>query len=446
MTIARGFVVAAPSSGAGKTTITLALLRAFRDRGVSVVSAKSGPDYIDPAFHSAASGAECINLDAWGMTPVRISSLVAQHTHGKELLIVEAAMGLFDGAADDTGSAADLAAQLGLPVVLVVDCAKQAQSVAALVHGFCTFRKSPKIAGVILNRVGSPRHATLLRRALQINSVPVLGVVYRDAEIKLEDRHLGLVQAQERTDLEDFLVAAGRVAEEQMDLSVLQRIGRPLCIPEQEHKKASVSNKLAPLGQRIAVAHDLAFAFSYPHMLQDWQDLGAEIQLFSPLNNEGPAANADAVFLPGGYPELHLETLSQAAEFKAKMTAAKDRNALIYGECGGYMVLGDAVTGADGISHPMLGFLPLETSFAERKLHLGYRRLHLLPAADALMPWKTHLSAHEFHYATILREGEAAPLFSSADSERHPLGNIGLVRNRVAGSFAHVISERGADW
>jgi cobyrinic acid a,c-diamide synthase len=179
----------------------------------------------------------------------------------------------------------------------------------------------------------------------------------------------------------------------------------------------------------------VAFAFAYPHLLQEWRDAGAQISVFSPLANEAPASDSDAVLLPGGYPELHAGQIAAAENFRAGMLAAAARGALIYGECGGYMVLGESLTDAEGSSHRMLGLLPLATSFAERRLHLGYRRLAPLGS----LPWHTPLAAHEFHFASIASEGEGERLFEAADLDGNALGRIGLRRGMVMGSFAHVI-------
>jgi len=363
-----GFVVAAPHSGSGKTVVTLGVLRALRDAGRTLAPAKAGPDYIDPAFHAAASGEPCINLDPWAMRPELLRTLAVDRCSGR-LLVAEAMMGLFDGAADGTGSAADLAALLGLPVVFVVDASRMAQSVAALVAGYRNHRNDLDFAGVILNRVGSARHEAMLRAALKPLDIAVLGVVPGDRNLALPERHLGLVQATEHGALEAFIAHAGTVMARNCDMEALGTLSRRP-IPGE----APVP-RLPPLGQRIAIARDVAFAFSYPHLLEGWRAQGAELSSFSPLVDEAPAPDADAVFLPGGYPELHAGTITGATRFKTGMVAARDRGTAIYGECGGYMVLGEGLTDADGTRHSMLGFLPVETSFAARKRHLGYRRL-----------------------------------------------------------------------
>ena len=430
-----GLLIAAPHSGAGKTTVTLGLLRALRRSGVTVGSAKAGPDYIDPAFHAAASGGPCVNLDPWAMRPALIASLAGEARHQQgEAFVVEAMMGLFDGAADGSGSAADLASMLGLTVGLVVDCAKQSHSVAALVRGFATHRADVAIAGLILNRVGSDRHESLLREALAPLAIPILGVLPRQPDLALPERHLGLVQAGEHGDLDAFIERAADWIGRGCDLPALTALagtGPEAAVAA----PPALAAPLAPLGQTIAVARDKAFAFAYPHLLAGWRDVGAAVSFFSPLADEAPDPAADAIYLPGGYPELHAGRLAAASGFLAGTRAAAERGAAIYGECGGYMVLGETLTDADGKAHPMLGLLPLETSFARRKLHLGYRRL--TPVGGR--PWSGPLRAHEFHYASIIAEGPGEALFRASDARGADLGNHGLRRGRVSGSFLHVI-------
>ncbi|WP_152504476.1 cobyrinate a,c-diamide synthase [Labrenzia sp. THAF82] len=427
----KGLMIAAPTSGAGKTTLTLALLRAFKDASKVIVSAKSGPDYIDPRFHQAASGKPCVNLDAWAMTPDTLNSLALSQTDNAELMIVEAAMGLFDGAANGKGSAADLAVALGIPVVLVIDCAKQAQSVAALVHGFRTFRSDIDLAGVILNRVGSARHERMLRDALAPLEVEVFGAIEKSDALGLPARHLGLVQANEHPDLDAFLKGAAGVCRDRIDLDLLAH--KAVQLSDAKRRSRDLPE---PLGQRIAVAQDVAFAFAYPHLLKHWQESGSELSFFSPLADEAPDNSADAIFLPGGYPELHAGKLASATRFFAGMTEAANAERLIYGECGGYMTLGEGMIDAEGIRHRMLGLLPLETSFKARKRHLGYRKLRPLKGAA----WTRPLTAHEFHYASIMSEGKAARLFSAEDAAGNQLGDLGQTIGAVSGSFAHVIA------
>jgi len=424
-----GFLVAAPHSGSGKTTVTLGLLRALRNRGVKLAPAKAGPDYIDPAFHEAASGETCINLDPWAMRPALLHAIANNHAGDDRLLIVEGMMGLFDGAADGQGSAADLAVLLGLPVVFVVDCGRMAHSITALVSGFMDFRQDVEIAGVILNRVGSARHEAVLREALNARDIEVLGVVHRQDELHLPSRHLGLVQAGEHEDIERFLADAAFAISAGIDLD------RLAALTVQGRGSNRTATRLPPLGQRIAVARDEAFAFSYPHLLDGWRDQGAEISFFSPLADEMPSEGSDAIYLPGGYPELHAGRISAAGRFVGGLRDAAQAGVRIYGECGGYMVLGDGLIDGDGVRHAMAGLLPVTTSYAKRQRHLGYRRLKPLAGA----PWDLPLTAHEFHYSTLASEGEGERLYSASDARGDALGEVGLRRGSVSGSYMHVI-------
>lgn len=426
-----GLLIAAPSSGSGKTTVTLGLMRALKKRGVTIAPGKAGPDYIDPAFHAAATGEPCFNYDPWAMRPDLLLANAAQAAAGGRTLIVEAMMGLHDGAADGSGSPADLAATLNLAVILVVDCARLSHSVAALARGYADHRNDIHVAGVVLNKVGSDRHERMLRDALERVRMPVFGVLRQDSALKLPERHLGLVQAGEHGALEGFIENAAERVEAACDLDAIHQAS--LTLPH-EPTPANIE-RFRPLGQRIAVARDIAFAFCYEHLLSGWLRLGAEISFFSPLADEAPDPAADAVYLPGGYPELHAAQLSDAASFRSGCHAAAARGVRIFGECGGYMVLGEGLVAADGAGYDMLGLLPLTTSFAERRRHLGYRRV--VPVDNAFFDGP--MTAHEFHYATIVAEGAADPLFSVSDAAGDDLGHAGLRRGNVAGSFMHLI-------
>lgn len=433
---AAGLILAAPSSGAGKTVVTLALMRALARRGLRVAPAKVGPDYIDPAFHAAACGRASVNLDPWGMRPALRAALIERQGANADLVLVEGVMGLFDGAGDGGGSTADLAAETGWPVVLILDVYAQAGSAAAVARGFATHRADVLVAGVILNRVGGAAHRAMIEQALAAATPDVapLGAVPHDGRLTLPERHLGLVQAGEQDDLEAFVERAAAVLAEGVDLDRLVALARPA-------RRAATRDDgppIPPLGQRIAVARDEAFAFAYPHLLDGWRQAGALILPFSPLADEAPAAAADAVYLPGGYPELHAGRLAANSEFLDGLRAAAARGAALFGECGGYMALGRGLVDAHGARHAMAGLLPVETSFADRRMTLGYRRAETL-ADGALGPAGLRLSGHEFHFATTLQEGPGTPLFRLSDSRGEDRGAAGLVEGRVAGSFLHVI-------
>jgi cobyrinic acid a,c-diamide synthase len=433
-----GLILAAPSSGSGKTIVALALIGALRRRGVAVAAAKSGPDYIDAAFLAAASGGACRNLDAWAMRPATLAATLA--ALGSDLVLCEGAMGLFDGiGAGGEGSTAALARLVGWPVVLVVDAAGMGASVAALVAGYARHRPETRLAGLILNRVGSDRHRDLLAAALaaELPDLPLLGALPRAADLVLPSRHLGLVQASEHDELAMLLDRAAALAERHVDVAQLAALARPSSLVA-----AAGEMPLPPLGQTIAVACDAAFAFAYPAMLEGWRRAGAALAVFSPLADEAPDRAADAVFLPGGYPELHAGRIAAAQRFRAGLAAAAQRGAVIYGECGGYMALGQGLVDASGAHHAMAGLLPLKTSFAARRLHLGYRAARLA-APGPLGAAGARFRGHEFHYATISDEAAAAKLFDVSDGEGAALGPAGARIGTVMGSFVHLVDRAG---
>ncbi|NKB55384.1 MAG: cobyrinate a,c-diamide synthase [Alphaproteobacteria bacterium] len=434
MGAAPGLIIAAPSSGSGKTTVTLALLRAFRNAGVRVASAKAGPDYIDPGYHAAASGQRCINLDGWGMRDETLTGLAGSLGIGADLVLCEGVMGLFDGAAGGGGSTADLAVRTGWPVLLVMDVSGQAVSAVAVAEGFVRHRDDVDVVGAICNRVGGPGHERMLRDAFAASDVapPLIGFLPRDPGLQLPERHLGLVQASEHDALDAFLEGAAAHVSAHLDLDRLRACATVSSCD------AKCVRPLPPLGQRIAVAHDGAFAFTYPAVFDGWHDAGAAISFFSPLADEPPAADADAVYLPGGYPELHAGRLAANDTFRRGLRDAAGGGTALFGECGGYMVLGQGLVDANGGRHEMTGLLPLETSFADRRLHLGYRRLRTL-SNSCLGDVGAQFTGHEFHYATVVHEGLGDPLFRSEDARGENTISCGLVSGTVAGSFIHLI-------
>ncbi|MBF0269821.1 MAG: cobyrinate a,c-diamide synthase [Alphaproteobacteria bacterium] len=437
MTQGTGLILAAPSTGSGKTTITLGLLRAYRRRGLAVAPAKAGPDYIDPAFHAKASGRVCFNLDGWAMRPERLAGLIGEAAHQADFILAEGVMGLFDGAnvADGPdGSTADLAALTGWPVILVLDVSRMGASAGAVLKGFASYRSDVRLAGVILNRVSGEGHQAMVERACRkaCPDMAILGALPRIEALSLPSRHLGLVQAAEHPDLESAIERAADLMERYVDLDGLAALAQGTGL------RGCFEAPLPVLGQRIAIAKDAAFAFAYPAILEGWRRLGAELSFFSPLAGEGPSKAADAVYLPGGYPQLNGPVLSQAQGFLQGMKAAAARDAWIYGECGGFMALGQAIVDADGKSYAMAGLLPLVTSFQKRRLHLGYRKIRGLADTPFGAAGAT-FRGHEFHYATIQSQEEGANAFDAWDAKDDRLLPMGLIRNRVFGSFLHLI-------
>lgn len=439
---APGLVLAASRSGAGKTTVTLGLGRALTRRGLVVQPVKNGPDYIDAAFQAAATGRPSLNLDTFAMSDELLSGLAGEAADGCDIVLAEGAMGLHDGSGSGpgrTGSSADLAVRFGWPVVLVVDVTAQAATAAAVALGLAAFDPRVRVAGVILNRVASDRHRQLVEVGFERIDIPVLGALPRDATLSLPERHLGLVQAEETTDLSAKLDRLADVLAREVDLDRILSIAAPTELGPGEGRAGPA---IPPPGGRIALARDEAFSFMYAHVLSGWRRAGATILPFSPLADEPPPDDADCCWLPGGYPELHAGRLASASRFKNGLAAFAEHHA-VHGECGGYMVLGETLEDAEGVTHPMAALLPVRMSFARRRLHLGYR-IAQLDADCALGAAGTVLTGHEFHYAAICDDDSApADLARVSEPGGRVLGPMGHRRGRVSGSFFHAIATGG---
>ena len=451
--MARGLILAAPSSGSGKTSLTFGLLAALRARGTAAQGFKTGPDYIDPQYHRIAADRPCPNLDPWAMRPETILETLQQGSDGADLCLIEGVMGLFDGvpgpaaAANTAGAAgigdnastAALAKSLDLPVVLIVDAKGQSQSVAALVRGFADFDPGLRLAGVILNRVGSDRHRALLSDALttHVPQVPVLGAVPRLPWLEWPGRHLGLTLPDELPDMPAQADRLGQLLPGCVDLEALQRAAGPLHDRPRATDRPPTSalatdpGLLFPAGARVAIARDEAFSFVYPHWLGSGE---ARVETFSPLANEAVPEGSDFIFLPGGYPELQAERLAAADVFLASLREHHARATPIYGECGGYMVLGQAMT-VNGTRHAMAGLLPVVTHYSEGAARrLGYRSM-TAPEDFWAGP---RLRGHEFHASTA-EELEPANLFNAWDSSDKNLGRQGHRNGNTLGSYLHII-------
>jgi cobyrinic acid a,c-diamide synthase len=433
---ARAIIIGAPRSGSGKTSITIGLLRALARRGFRARGAKSGPDYIDPGFHTAATGLPGVNLDSWAMSPSLLDQLAADAAGDADIVVIESAMGLFDGIKAPpgrSGAAADLARLYGLPVLLVLDVSGQSQTAAAIAKGFVTYDPQVRIAGVVLNKLGSERHRKLAGEAIEAIGLPVVGAVMRDPSVTLPERHLGLVQASEYADLDAHLDRLADLMEKSLDIDAILGLMQPLGATGGNHTAA-----LPPPGQRIALAEDAAFTFLYPHLAGQWRKAGAEFVPFSPLADEPPPAGCDVCWLPGGYPELHAGRLAQATRFMTGVRHFAETKP-VHGECGGYMVLGTSLEDADGVTHPMLGLLGHATSYARRKMNLGYRQATLL--TDCPIGAKGALiRGHEFHYAQMVDAGGDERLAELQDGQGNHLGAFGGRRGHVTGAFFHAIA------
>lgn len=451
--MARGLILAAPSSGSGKTSLTFGLLAALRARGTAAQGFKTGPDYIDPQFHRIATDRPCPNLDPWAMRPETIHETLQQGSENADLCLIEGVMGLFDGVTGpagtvgrvstagigDNASTAALAKSLDLPVVLIVNAKGQSQSVAALVRGFADFDPGLRLAGVILNRVGSDRHQALLSEALatHLPQVTVLGAVPRLPWLEWPGRHLGLTLPNELPDMPAQAYRLGQLLPGCIDLDALQRAAAPL--PDRGQSTDALPTGPThtgpglgfPAGARVAIARDEAFSFVYPHWLGSGE---ARVETFSPLANEAVPEGSDFIFLPGGYPELQAERLAAADVFLASLREHHARATPIYGECGGYMVLGQAMT-VNGTRHAMAGLLPVVTHYSEGAARrLGYRSM-TAPEDFWAGP---RLRGHEFHASTA-QELEPANLFNAWDSSDKNLGRQGHRNGNTLGSYLHII-------
>lgn len=435
----KGLIISAPASGAGKTTLALGLLRAIKRRRITVQPLKCGPDYIDPAFHRAAAGRDSFNIDSWAMNSRAISSHIGFGADA-DIIVAEGAMGLFDGALQagewGNGTSADIARLTGWPVVLLLDVSAQAQTAAAITQGIAGFSRDVAVAGVILNKVAGERHRALVQAAMAQAGIRVFGALPRQADLQLPSRHLGLVQSVEHKALDPVLNSLADFVAGHVDIDGLLETAVDF-----KPGGSSPEPLLAPPAQRIAVAQDEAFSFLYPHHLRCWRDRGAEIMPFSPLADEGPAEAAEVAWLPGGYPELHAGPIAAASSFKSKMRDfAKSHR--VHGECGGYMVMGQALIDGDGSSHEMLGLLGLVTSFEIRKLNLGYRRASF--HAPLFGNFGLTFSGHEFHYSSIVDQPDP-PLAEIWDASSQVLPQSGSVRGNATGTFFHLIGEASAD-
>lgn len=424
-----GLMIGGLSSASGKTFTSLGLLRALKNSGASIAAAKTGPDYIDTSFHEAAIGKASVNLDSYAM-PARLIEHLAAKQDG-ETLLIEGVMGLYDG---QEGSTLSLAKILNLPIVLVMDIRGQSETAGEIAAALSEKleKNNMKIAGVILNRCQSDRHGQAVADHCRHLGLSVFGIIPELPDLNMPSRHLGLVQATDlkaNNVLEGILEKGAEVMTKHCDLESLLTQASPI-------SQETASQEALPLpGQSIAIAIDDAFSFIYSHIIQGWQRLGASVQFFSPLADEPPPPGADFIFLTGGYPELHLKTLANASQFKSAMLEAANRGVKIYGECGGYMVLGKNIISRDGKDFPMLGLLDVVTSFAAPKRILGYRDLTLIGNA----PLPKYARGHEFHFTKAVVEN-GTPLFEAKTKHGDNLGQIGLIKDNVSGSYAHLIA------
>ncbi len=419
-------VIAGTSSGVGKTTVATGLMAALATRGLSVGAAKVGPDFIDPGYHALAVGRPSRNLDAWMCGPEAVPGLAGRAGAGAEVLVVEGVMGLFDGSGDPAGpiaSTAQVAGLIAAPVVLVVDASAVGASVAAMVHGFATFDPAVAVAGVILNRVGSDSHETLLRAALEPLGIAVLGALRRSPDYSWRDRHLGLVPVVEQPDAVRRSVAALAAAvARDCDLDAVLALARSAPALEVHDPVAA-----RPQGRAtVAVASGPAFSFVYPDNLERLAEAGAELLPFDPLVDERLPEGASGLYAGGGFPEVFAAGLAANRALLADVRAKVGAGMVTWAECGGLLWLARSLDG-----HALAGVLPAEGRMTDR-LTLGYRRARVR-AASPLGPAGTDLRGHEFHYSTLEPAGDALDW-----SGRAGTGRCGFATPSLLASYVHV--------
>jgi cobyrinic acid a,c-diamide synthase len=426
-------VVAGTHSGVGKTTVATGLMSALSRRGVAVASAKVGPDFIDPGYHALATGRPARNLDAWICGSSAVAPLAARAAASAELLVVEGVMGLFDGAALDAadgalGSTAEAAALLDAPVILVVDASAMSTSVAALVHGYASFDRGVQVAGVVLNRVGSPGHEVLLREALEPLRLPVYGALPRDDALRWRERHLGLVPVvEQRRQVGESLAALAAAIERHCDLPGLVALARSA--------PALRVGRLTPArpsgSARVAVAGGPAFSFSYPDNLERLEEAGAELVPFDPARAEALPDRVDALYAGGGFPEVFLEALAANTPLLADVRGRVANGLVTWAECGGLLWLARSLDG-----RPLSGVVPAVGHMTDR-LTLGYRRARVRVASPLAEPG-AELRGHEFHYSVLDPAGDALDL-----EGRFGAGTAGFATPSLLASYLHL--HLGAD-
>jgi cobyrinic acid a,c-diamide synthase len=405
-------VVAGTASGVGKTTVAVGLMAALAGRGQRVAPAKVGPDFIDPGWHALACGRPGRNLDAWLCRPELLAPLAAHGADAAGLLVVEGVMGLFDGATNhgELASTAQAAKLLGAPVLLVVDAARAGRSVAAMVHGFATFDPGLRLAGVVANRVGSERHAQIVAEALEPVDIPLVGVLRRGAVPELPSRHLGLVTAAEHgPGAAEAVAAIGRAVAEGVDLDRVLAVARAAA-PMTVTAWAPPAPAWAGARPVVAVAGGPAFTFTYAEHLELLAAAGAEVAWFDPAADEHLPAGTAALYLPGGFPEVHGEALAANAGLRAEVAtfAARGRSQIggpVVAECGGLLYL---CRGLDG--QPMCGVLPADAHMGGR-LTLAYREA-VAAAASVPFPAGARVRAHEFHHASVVPGAGPSPAWT----------------------------------
>ena len=430
-------VIAATQSGSGKTTLVTGLLAALKAKGLRPQSYKIGPDYIDPGYHKLASGRSAHNLDTWLVSEERLEEIFLRTAGDADIAVIEGVMGLYDGGRNGISSTASVAKRLKAPVLLVINAKSMGESAAALALGFKSYDPDVNIAGVILNRLGSETHRSMIREAMARLSIPVFGAVFRDDAMTLPERHLGLVPVEENAREREAVEAIGRAVASEVDVERVLALaqGAPaLSCSEAAHTAAKPR-------ARIAVARDEAFSFYYPESLHVLEEKGAELRFFSPLR-DAALPEADGLVLGGGFPEMFARELYANGSMRRSVREAAARGLPIYAECGGFMYLMDEMVDFEGTAFPMLGIVPGRVRMNRKLQTVGYVEAEML--RDTVLGAKgTVLRGHEFHFSSECAPEENAEAYPRAFSfrrmrkpeEPYPAG---YAKDNILGSYLHL--------
>ena len=432
--------IAGTHSGCGKTTVSLGIMAALVKRGLVVQSFKVGPDFIDPGHHRRITGRDSHNLDGWMMSRDYNRYLLTHYSRDADMVVMEGVMGLFDGFSgkDESGSTAQMAKWLDLPVILVIDARAMARSAAAIVLGFSRFDPGLPLKGVIFNRVGSEAHAEMIADAMSsVSDIPVFGYLPRDEGLEIPSRHLGLVTDEDFSADEDRIAKLGRWIEDNMDLDylmgLLPEVGNQNSVGDRFGSNTRLDRKT-----KIGIARDEAFCFYYPENLRLLEEAGAELIPFSPLHARRLPDGIKGIILGGGYPELHCEVLSQNRELLAEIREFGLSGMPIYAECGGFMFLSREIRDLEGQAFPMVGIFPMKAKMEHRLKALGYREV-ITRKKSILGPADTKVRGHEFHYSRIQdMESGFECIYEMTDRKAVSSAKEGFVQNRVLGSYVHL--------
>lgn len=430
----RRLVIAGTGSGVGKTTFTIGLMAALQQKGYIVQGFKCGPDYIDPSYHTAVTGRVSRNLDSWMFDHETVREMVARASKGADISIIEGVMGFFDGKSPlvNTGSTAEISMITESPVLLIVNCASMARSAAAIVKGFQTLASGPNIVGVIANQVGSVGHFEIVKAAIEQEcNVPVVGYMKKEQDIDIPSRHLGLIPAIERGELNPFFDKLGGLISETIDIDRLYELAETT---EIKNEASALFKQREDKGVTIAVAKDAAFNFYYQENLELLEAYGAKLAYFSPLKGEEVPSDVDGLYLGGGFPEEFADELAGNEASKASIHATIMSGIPTLAECGGFMYLTESIVKTEGTEYPMVGIIPGKVKMQKKLAALGYREI-FGTKENFLIDQDQEAKGHEFHYSTF--EGAESVPYAYKTKGRFGMKQEGYLKDNLVAGYTH---------